>query len=199
MKQKSKKKNVKKKFFEVKSDLTNAKISLYGSEFEEFDGKTVKVDLTRSLRGKGYELKLKLKADEKGVGSEPISLTLVGSYVRRVLGKGVDYAEDSFKTECKDAIVRIKPFMVTRNRVSKSVLKALRIASRKELENYLRTRTSGEIFSELMSNKLQKQLSLKLRKIYPLALCEIRVFSIEGVKEAEKMDENKDEEVKEKK
>ena len=201
-KQKSKKKNIKKKFFEVKSDLTNANISLYGAEPADFDGKSVKVDLTRSLRGKGYELKLKLKADGNEINSSPVSLSLAGSYIRRILGKGVDYAEDSFETECKDVIVRVKPFMVTRNRVSKSVLKALRTVARKELENYLRTRTSEEIFSELMSNKLQKQLSLKLRKIYPLALCEIRVFSVERDKESEEVsEENKAEEkeVKEKK
>ena len=31
-----------------------------------------------------------------------------------------------------------------------------------------------------MANKIQKQLALKLKKIYPLALCEIRVFEVVG-------------------
>ena len=32
---------------------------------------------------------------------------------------------------------------------------------------------------EIMKNRIQKPLSLKLKKIYPLSLCEIRVFKIE--------------------
>ena len=34
-----------------------------------------------------------------------------------------------------------------------------------------------------MTNKLQKELSFKLKKIYPLALCEIRIFKIVGERE----------------
>jgi len=59
----------------------------------------------------------------------------------------------------------------------------LRLTARQHLEVHLTTRTSKELFSEVMTNKLQKELSLKLKKIYPLALCEIRVFAmVEGKK-----------------
>ncbi len=45
----------------------------------------------------------------------------------------------------------------------------------------------------MTTNKLQKELSLKLKKIYPLALCEIRHFSIESekVKKEEKAEEKR--------
>jgi len=38
--------------------------------------------------------------------------------------------------------------------------------------------TFKEVASEVMANKIQKELSLKLKKIYPLALCEIRVLEL---------------------
>jgi len=73
--------------------------------------------------------------------------------------------------------------MITRNKVSRAVRQSLRLTARQHLEVHLTTRTSKELFSEVMTNKLQKELSLKLKKIYPLALCEIRVFAmVEGKK-----------------
>ena len=173
------KKGIKKRFYEVDTPMTASKVHLYAASPEELNGKIVKLDLTRSLKGRGFELKLKVSADGEKIRSDPISLKLASSYVRRVMRKGTDYVEDSFPAECKDAKVRIKPFLVTRRRVSRAVLRALRNAARKNLEGYLKTRSSKEIFSEIMTNKLQKQLFAKLKKIYPLSLCEIRVFEIE--------------------
>lgn len=165
-------------FFDVSSSLTAAKISLYAASIEELNGRIVKIDLTRSLRGKGLELKLKVKAENGVLTSEPISLELAGSYVRRAFRKGADYIEDSFTIETKDAKVIVKPFMLTRNKVSRAVRRAIRNTAREFLTGHLKIRTAKEVFTEIMTNKIQKELSLKLKKIYPLAFCEIRVFEI---------------------
>jgi ribosomal protein S3AE len=190
---KVRKKGVKKKFYDVKAPVTATKIQLYGAGVEDLDGRVVKLDLTRSLRGKSFELKLRVKAEGEELVGEPESLVLMGSYVRRAMRKGVDYVEDSFDAECRDVVVKIKPFLIARNRISRAVRKALRDLAKKTLEGYLKNRTAKEIFSEIMTNKLQKQLSSKLRKIYPLALCEIRVFKIERGKEKEKKAEKVEE------
>lgn len=173
---KSKKKVVRKSFYAVSVPLTSANISLYGSGVDDLDGRTVKVDLTRSLKGKSFELKFKVKADGEELVGEPRSLRLVSSYVRKVMRRGTDYVEDSFEAECKDGKVKVKPFLITRKRVSRAVRKALRDAARKNLLTYLKARKVEEGFSEMMANKMQRDLSAKLRKIYPLALCEIRRF-----------------------
>ena len=179
---KAKKRGGKKSFYEVSAPLTAAKIHLYSTGIEELDGRVVKLDLTRSLRGKSFELKFSIKSKGEKLEGVPKSLELMGAYIRRVMRKGTDYIEDSFDAECKDAMVKIKPFLIARHKVSRAVRRALRNTARKNLESHLKTRTSGEIFSEIMANKLQKKLSLVLRKIYPLALCEIRVFKVEGEK-----------------
>ncbi len=189
--QKSKKAQ-KKTFFEVKAPLTASKIQLYAGSIEELNGRAVKLDLTRSLRGKSLELKMKVKLKDEELIAEPVSLILVGSYIRRMMRKGADYVEDSFFAETRDSRVIVKPFMITRNKVSRAIRKELRNQARKFLEGHLKNRSANEIFSEVMTNKIQKELSLKLKKIYPLALCEIRVFEIVGMK-----DKNSKEEVKE--
>lgn len=172
------KKTTKKSFYEVEAPITSTKILLYSTSSEDLVGKTVNLDLTKSLRGKSLELKLRITLDGDKLTGNPESIELANAYIRRVMRKGTDYVEDSFETDTRDFTVRIKPFLITRRRVSRAVLKALRESARKHLEAYVKTRSAQEIFSEIVSNKLQKQLALHLKKIYPLALCEIRVFKI---------------------
>ena len=45
-------------------------------------------------------------------------------------------------------------------------------------EDYISQMTDKEVFDEVLSNRLQKPLSLVLKKTYPLSLCEIRVLEI---------------------
>ena len=182
MAEKTSKKGAKKEFFEVKAPMVSTKISLYASSAEALVGRIVKIDMTKSLRGKALEMKMRITMDKEGLIAQPINLELVGSYIRRMMRKGTDYVEDSFKVKCKDTEVVVKPFMITRHKVSRAVRKALRDNARQYLEGYLTTRTSGEVVSEITTNKIQKDLSLRLRKIYPLALCEIRVFEIKEKK-----------------
>ena len=174
------KKGAKKSFFEVSAPVTATEIQLYAASAEALDGKSVKLDLTKSLRGKSLELKLRIKLSKGKLLAEPESIELSKSYIRRIMRKGTDYCEDSFEVLCRDFMVVVKPFLITRKRVSRAVLRALRENARKHLQTYIKTRNAGELFSELMTNKLQKQLALKLKKIYPLALCEIRVFRVVG-------------------
>ncbi|MEK6928487.1 MAG: hypothetical protein AABW65_00845 [Nanoarchaeota archaeon] len=173
------KKTQKKSFFEVKVPLTAAKIYLYGNSVEELSGKVVKLDMTRSLRGKSIELKIKIKAENGQLIGNPASINIIGSYIRKMMRNSTDYVEDSFIADCKDCKVRIKPFMITRNKVSRALRKALRDYARNYLISYLKTRDIKEIFSETISNKIQKEMSLKLKKIYPLVLCEIRCLEIQ--------------------
>lgn len=172
------KKTTKKRFFEVSVPLTSTKIQLYGASPEELNNKTIKLDLTKILRGKSLELKFRVKQEGQELVGIPESIDLAISYIRRVMRKGTDYCEDSFQIETKESIAVIKHLLVTRKRVSRTILGALREDTKKFLTTHTKMRSDQEIFSEIMANKLQKQLSIKLKKIYPLGLCEIRVFKI---------------------
>src|SRR3989344_827978 len=194
-KQKVKKKAGKDGFYEVSAPLTSVKISLYGNSPESFDGKVVKLDLTKSLRGKNFELCLKVKNQDGQLSANPTKIILSGSYVRKSMRKGSDYIEDSFEILARDYIARIKPFLITRRKVSRSVRNALRLASRKYLEAHIKIRSAKEVFSDIMAGKIQKTMSQKLKKIYPLALCEIRAFELVRERTAEEVSKDKIEKV----
>jgi ribosomal protein S3AE len=173
-----KKRGARKKFFEASIPLTTTKVHLYGYSLEELSGSNVKLDLTKSLRGKNLELKATIKNKNDKLIGELVSLQLMPIYLKRVMRRGTDYVEDSFEIECKDAKLVIKPFMITRKRVSRAIRKSIRNTARKHLETKLKIRDTTEIFSEVMTSKIQKELSQKIKKIYPLGLCEIRVLKV---------------------
>lgn len=158
--------------------MTAAKIQLYGSSEEALEGKVVKLDLTRSLKGKNFELRMKVIKKENVLEAEPVSIELIGSYIRRMMRTGIDYIEDSFAAELRDGKARAKPFMIARNKVSRAVRRELRNNAKKFIQEYLKTRTAKEIFNDIITNKIQRELFVRLKKVYPLALCEIRVFEL---------------------
>ena len=189
---KKKKKGMRKKFFEAEIPLTATKVHVYGYSPEEVTGNIVKIDLTKSMRGKNVELRAKLKVDGEKLSGELLSLKILPVYIRRVMRRGVSYIEDSFDVDCKDAKLRIKPFMLTRKRVSRAIKTEIRNVTKKHLEGKIKIKNTKEIFSDIMANKLQKELSLKIKKIYPLGLCEIRTVEIIGRVSPKKEDAEKE-------
>jgi ribosomal protein S3AE len=168
----------KQRFFDVEIPILNKETQLYGYELGELQGKTIKYDLTRILRGKSVLLTLVVKVENDKASAYPKEFVILPYFIRRMIRKGVNYVEDSFLAETKDAKVEIKPFLLTRKKVSHDVRKALREKAREEIILYLKNKTSEEVFDELIQGKMQKPLSLKLKKIYPLSLCEIRMFKV---------------------
>lgn len=178
-----------KKFFEVEMPIINKQTQIQAFDINELEGKYIKYDLTRILRGKNVILQLKVNVKDGKATSTPKEIVLVQGYLSRVMRKGTDYIEDSFSANCNNAQLRIKPFLIARRKVSKKIRCAIREKAREELINYFKSKDALQIFEDVLKNKLQKELSLKLKKIYPLALCEIRILKIE--KDLEKSAETK--------
>jgi len=169
----------KKKFFDVEIPIINKETQLQAYELKDLNGKFIQYDLTRILRGKSILLQLKVKVKGNEATTIPKKIKLMPYFLKRMVRKGTNYVEDSFSTSCKDAQIKIKPFLITRKKVSRAVRKALREKAREELINYVKNKNVGDIFEEILKNTLQKPLSLKLKKIYPLSLCEIRMLEVE--------------------
>jgi ribosomal protein S3AE len=168
----------KKKFFDVEMPLISKQTQMQAYELSELDGRFLKYDLTRLLKGKSMMLTLKISVEGNEAVGSPKKLDLMAYFLRRMIRKGTNYIEDSFVAECKDSSLRIKPFLITRRKVSRAVRAALRTKAKEELVNYVKDKTAEELFDEVLKNQIQKPLSQKLKKIYPLALCEIRVLEI---------------------
>jgi len=166
----------KKKFFDVEIPIVGKETQMQAYEIEELEGKFLKYDLTRILKGKSVMITLNVKVEDNKATTIPKKIELMPYFIRRMVRKGTNYVEDSFDAECKDANLKIKPFLVTRRKVSRAVRKALRNECKKEILEYVKIKNVEELFSEVLQNQLQKKLSMKLKKIYPLALCEIRIL-----------------------
>ena len=170
------------KFTELELPLINEGVYVIERPLKEFDGKSVIIDLTRRLRGKGAEISFKLKVENDKIIVSPNRINILGFFIRRMMRKGINYVEDSFDIQCKDAILKIKPFLITRKKVHRSVRNALRIKTKQELTEYVKDKNYEEIFLEILQDNLQKNLSRKLKKVYPLSFCDIRdIFVVKKI------------------
>ena len=167
-----------KKFIKVEIPLAKTEIELIGSTPEEVENRTIKLDLTRQLRGKGVEVTVKVQIENNKLIAHPVKIKLMPYFIRRMIRKRISYVEDSFETPSQESILKIKPFIITRKKVSKAVRRTIRNQTRNWIEDYIKERKDQEIFHEILANRLQKPLSLRLKKTYPLSLCEIRIIEI---------------------
>jgi len=168
----------KKRFFEVDVPTIRKETHLQAFEPEEIEGKTIKYDLTRLLKGKNVILYLKVRKDGEKFVAHPMKIETVHSSLGRIVRRGTDYVEDSFLADCRDYQLNIKPFLITRRKVHRSIRKALRNKAREEIIADIKSKSAEGIFDDLIRNHMQKELSLKLKKIYPLSACEIRVLEV---------------------
>jgi len=174
------KKPQRKKFFDVEIPLLGEKCGVYEYTLEEANNKTIKMDLSRRLRGKSIDMSFTIKVAEGKATAEPKSLTLLSFFIKHMMHKGVSYVEDSFGAETKESKIIIKPFFITRKKVSRVVRKTLRNSAKNWIMDYAKEKTNSDLFGEILEGNMQKALSLKLKKIYPLGLCEIRILQIKA-------------------
>ena len=164
-----------KKYIEVQVPFLGESLRVLGTP-EELHNKTIKLDLTRKLRGKGLTVKLRIFNQEGKLFAIPNSLNLASSYIRSMMRKRTNYVEDSFQARCSDIRVTIKPHLITRKKVSRVVRKNLRNTTKDFIIEYCKERDYMTVAQEIFDGTLQKTLLPKLKKVYPLSFCDIRVF-----------------------
>jgi ribosomal protein S3AE len=167
-----------KKFQKVEIPLIKSKIELIANTPKELENRTIKLDLTRQLKGKSVEVTVKVRIEKEQAIARPEKIKLMPYFIRRMIRKRISYVEDSIITPSQNSLLKIKPFLITRKRVSRAVRKTLRNKCKNWLEDYIAEKKDADLFQEVISNKIQKPLSLILKKTYPLSLCEIRSLEI---------------------
>lgn len=88
-------------------------------------------------------LYLKVKKQNEKFVAIPAKIELIHSSLSRMVRRGTDYVEDSFVADCKDYQLKIKPFMITRRKVHKSIRNALRNEAKKEIIEYLKDKNQN--------------------------------------------------------
>jgi len=173
-----------KKYIEVQVPFLGESLRVLGTP-EELHDKTIKLDLTRKLRGKGLTVTLQIFNREGSLFGIPRNLILASAYIRRMMRKRTNYIEDSFVCRCADIRVTFKPHLITRKKVSRVVRKNLRNTCKEFIIEYCKEKDYMTATQDIFDGTLQKALLPKLKKVYPLSFCDIRVFE---TKELQKID-----------
>jgi len=144
-------------------------------------GRKINADLSNIARGKLGELVGKiLEIKDDRVIAEPLGIRLYESYIRRFVRRGATKIDDSFVCVTADKRkLRIKPVMITRKKVKGSVHAALIREARDFIEKSFAEEKMNDLFLETLRGDMQRKLSKKLKKTYPLSFCEIRELLVE--------------------
>ena len=173
-----------KKYIDLQLPILDETLRILGTP-ENLHNKTIKLDLTRQLRGRSLTIKFRIFNNDGKLIGLPNKMELVKSYIRRMARKRTNYVEDSFRASCADIRVVVKPLLIPRKRVSRAVRKNLRNTCKEFILDYLKQRNYNDICQELLDTTFQKTLLPKLKKVYPLSFCDLRVFE---TNEPEKID-----------
>ena len=175
---------IKKKFIDIEIPIIDESVSALGT-VESLHKKTIKLDLSRKLRGKGLEVVFLILNQNNKLVAYPRNLSLMKNYIQRTMRKRISYVEDSFETSCKDVNITIKPFLITRKKVSRAIRNNLRKTTKELILEQVKTKTFLELADSIIQGDFQKELHPKLKKIYPLSLCEIRVLDTKEIEKAD--------------
>jgi ribosomal protein S3AE len=165
---------LKKKSFGIDIPVIDQEIQVLAVNQDAVIGRIMKLDLTRALKGKNLDASILIKKENDKLIGEFIEINILPSFIRKMMRNNISYVEDSFLAKTKDGEITIKPYMLTRKQVHRSVRKALRDKAKEVIIDFVKTRDNREIFYAILTGSLQKEISVILKKIYPLSFCEIR-------------------------
>lgn len=165
---------VKLKFFQVQIPELKIDTKLVATSSESLIGRTSKYPLTDLTRGKNGEIFYKITKSDGDLVGKVKRMRLFFSYVARFVRRGVTKIDDSFSVNVKNGKMQLKTIIMTRKKVNGAVTRHLRKETRSYIAKQLEDLKIEEVFTMILKNDLQQKLSQRLKKIYPLAYCEIR-------------------------
>ena len=170
---------LKKKNIEVQIPLLDSKVDVLAFDVSSLKNKIIKLDMTRKLMGKSLESTFKINVNSGIAEAVPLRLALFQFYIRRLIRKSASYIEDSFLVDCKNGKIRVKTFMITRKRVPRTIRNSIRKKAREIIADFCKDKDYEDFFKAVLSNSIQKEISTIAKKIYPLAVCEVKEVKVE--------------------
>jgi len=195
----------KKKFYPVIAPMLFneqelGEIPLY--DLREAVGRTLNANLmtlTNNPKQQNINLHFRIiSTDGQKALTEITGFNIIPSSIRRMIKRKKIRIDDSFVVKTDDNIsVRIKPLLITRGFARSSAKKGLNKMLRDTLKKNISKINYETLLKEIISHRLQRDLKEKLKKTYPLIICEIRAMEIE--KEKKEVKEEKEKVIKEEK
>lgn len=175
---------LKKKFNEVELSLFNERVFVIGDK-NNLLNRNIKIDVSKRLKGKSCEIIFFIKEIEGKLLGIPRKFNVFRNYIVKLIRKKTSYVEDSFDVKCKDVVARIKPFLITRRKVPRSLKRSLREKIRELIIEDFKEKNFFDIFELLINESIQKEIAKKIKKIYPPLAFEIRVFETKEIDKIE--------------
>jgi small subunit ribosomal protein S3Ae len=147
-------------------------------------GRTVKsnlMQLTGDVKSQISEVKFEIESVKDGkLETRIIGYALSPAAVRRFIRRHMTRIDDSLVILTSDGKkVRIKPLLLTRGKVTRSIEQVLRSTLREEVINLVKKTGYENLFLGVVKYSIQKELKEKLNKIYPVKSVEVRVLEEE--------------------
>jgi ribosomal protein S3AE len=146
-------------------------------------GKTLKANLmtlTNDPKRQSVTLSFRIKeVVNNNCVTDITTYAINNTHIKRLVRKASNKLEDSFLVKTKDGVTyKIKPILLTRHKANKSTLTAIRKKTQETMRQFVASMDSRDIFTQLITHKLQMETKNTLKKIYPIAVCEIKSFTL---------------------
>jgi ribosomal protein S3AE len=156
----------------------------YLEEAEVAVGRSVKTNLMQVTGDiKTQHISARFEIIEFSEGSLKTSLngySYLPSSIKRMVRRRMSRVDDSLVIKTMDGVqIRIKPMVLTRGKVPKSVQYTIRANTKKLLIEVIAKKNYDELFSEVIKNRLQIELKNALTKLYPIRAVVIRELKTE--------------------
>lgn len=129
------------------------------------------------MKKQNLEVTLQIKSVvDKKAATRITGLALTKSYVKRLVRRGKSKVEHSFVSKTADGkSIRLKPVLVTNNKVPSSVATRLRNEIKASIVSFIESTNSVDVFDAIVNMKVQKDLKSEFSKIYPIKYIDFRV------------------------
>ena len=144
-------------------------------------GRTIKfslMNLTREIKHQNIKIIFSINSvNENNALTEVVGYELVPSFIKRITRTGREKIDDVNTYETKNNIkLVLKLLIMTKSKTKRSILSNLRHKSKEFLTAKIQKQDYSELITSLITYTLQKELKSTLSKIYPVAVCDIRVL-----------------------
>ncbi len=166
----------KKKWFPILSPALLGEKQIGETYLEEIEfaiGRKVAANLmqvTGDIKSQNSSMKFEVtEAKENRLLTKVVEYSYLSSSIKRLIRRRMTRIDDSIVAKTKDEkLVRIKPLLLTRSKVTRSVEKAVRASLRDEVITFVNSTPYEELFASIIKNRVQNDLKAKISKIYPV-------------------------------
>jgi small subunit ribosomal protein S3Ae len=150
------------------------------AEPEKVVGRSVIVNLAKFMRGgrrQNVDVTLRItKIDAGKCHTEFESMAMAGPYVKRLVKRAKSRVDDSFVVTTKDSVkLRLKPLVLLRGTVQRSILTDLRNKTQELLTKEAAELTLNEFINKIILGDFLKSLKPLLKPIYMVHAVDMRM------------------------